>query len=57
MDEGNVVMEKVAAGMMSTYTHFEGVYIDCIHTDGEVNSHLLYDLYDYYNEKFENNDW
>jgi 4-hydroxyphenylpyruvate dioxygenase-like putative hemolysin len=51
LDEGNVVMEKVAAGMMSVYTEHEGVYIECFDTIGEVDLALLYDLYNHYNEK------
>jgi hypothetical protein len=52
VDEGDVVMEKVAAGMMSVFTKYEGFYIECWDTIGEVNFSLLYELYDYYNEKF-----
>jgi len=54
VDDGDVVMEKVAGGMMSVFTKFEGVNIECRDIIGEVNLSLLYDLYNFYNERFEN---
>jgi len=52
VEEGDVVMEKVAAGMMSVFTKYNGLYIDIWDTIGEVNLSLLHELYDFYIEKF-----
>ena len=51
--EGEIVMEKMAAALMSCYTRMEGNYIDVINTSGEEDYSLLMDLYEYLCEEHE----
>jgi len=46
---GEIVMENVAAELLSEFTQCEGEYIDVWDTLGDVNYQLLMDLYDHYN--------
>lgn len=46
---GGIVMENIAAAMLSKFTQSEGKYIDVWDTYGDVDYQLLMDLYDHYN--------